>query len=100
PVQTQFVAEKNFELKVEKLRQNGQFVPNEELDSLSSKLEVRNDPEKGHYVVAKDAIQFGEPLALLKSFVTVMNPSFELTKCHHCLQDFELSFGSSMFYYF
>ena len=96
----QFSSNELFKSQVEEWRLTEQFIPHEKFgSSLSAKLEVRHSPEKGRYVVAKEAIEFGERLAVLQPNVACVSDASDLCQCHHCMQRFHLNKGSGMSFF-
>ena len=52
---------------------------------LASSCEVRESPEKGLYVVAKETIKPGDVIIKERPYAWTMEPDYKHTYCHHCM---------------
>lgn len=60
------------------------YEPSAALPSLSAKLEVKIDPQKGRCLVARESIARGEALFLEMPYCSALKKELELKNCHYC----------------
>lgn len=61
------------------------FISNENFPNCSDKLELKNHPEKGRYMVANQNIPAGEIIMIEKTNIQVVDPSMTSKRCYNCL---------------
>lgn len=66
---------------------------NEQLPGVSSLVDCSSDPQKGNFLVAKEAINVGSNLIVENPVASVVLPKFAGSHCHHCLRRVEAPIG-------